>query len=739
MLYVDRKSVETPEILLSDRVEREKIRMNDFFNQQRKKKQTQYDFKNRFFTHRQVKKSLEKLFHGKCAYCESIVTSTMDMTIDHFRPKQYAMNLDGTVSKNHYWWLAYEWTNLYSSCSICNSSKSTRFPVIDRRISRFKQVNNENALLLDPCNKDDFEESHLIPEEDGFLVGITKKGKVSVDVFKLNRPALIEARKRIFEELKLVMTMVMGLNARDDNYETLKGQLMRLLAPSSEHTSVALYHFHRLSQEQGDIENSAFIKEMKSEFISSYDGIDFLSNEFSPLASIEDVVIEKRQSYKIDFSSNVERETYFMSSKKIRSIEIKNFKIIEDLKLNFPKQNKGQEPWLVLLGENGAGKSSVLQAVSLALAGEISANSLGLDASRFVNRNSKLKAGYVKVFLDSIDEPAELHFKSNSNQFSSNYKESKVILLAFGSTRLMAKKREIQEKNTVRNLQNLFDPFTTLPNVEEWLSNPQQVNTAQFDQIAFELKKLLQLPDDKLIYRRKTSEGEHELFIKINEGKKGIRVRELSAGYQAIIAMALNIIKEVLTTWDNFSIAEGIVLIDEIGVHLHPKWKLQIISTLRDIFPAMNFIITTHEPLCLRGVNEGEVALMKLNENNQVIALVDLPSPKGLTVEQLITSKFFGLITSFDPEVESQLNSFYLLKSKRNPTTEQKDRLAILKEDLEEMHVIDNDSNLEVLKNFSASSPNSSLDAGWIANPKHQNDLKNKIKEIWSSSSSRNK
>lgn len=735
MIYIDRLAVEPPLILSSDRVKREKERMNEFFSQTAKRKQSRYKFRDRHLHDNEVENALAELFKGKCAYCESLIQPSQTSRTNLFRPKQFAMNLDGAVSKTHYWWLYYEWHNFYSSCSICDSSKSTRFPVRGRRSQAQQSLSKEEALLIDPCRKEDFNEDHFYPKEDGFMVELTRRGKITIDIFKLNRPNLIEARKKVVSEVRELITAAALLEDEGDKYGTIKNSFLKLTSQTAPHTSVAHYNIGQLAQKKRGLKNAVVFRKLIAEILETSSGLDDLviKKDFSYNMHLDE--IKQEQSYTINFSSNQEKEAYFTSSKKIRSIEINNFKIIKSLKLNFPKRKEDEEPWLVLLGENGAGKSSVLQAIALALAGEIAANDLGLDASSFVNRNTKSTSGNVKIILEGIDEPVELHFNKTSNHFTSNYKESKVILLGFGSTRLMANKRESNPTNSVRNLRNLFDPFTTLPNVEEWVSNPKLVGTVQFDQIAIELKKLLQLPEDKLIYRRKTNKGSHELFIKINKRKSGIKVRELSAGYQAIIAMALNIIKEVLTTWDNFSIAEGIVLIDEIGVHLHPKWKLQIISTLRTIFPAMNFVITTHEPLCLRGINEGEVALMKLDESNQVIALVDLPSPKGLTVEQLITSKFFGLITSFDPEVEAQLNLFYLLNSKLNPSEEEQDELLLIKQDLESMNVLDSSSNLEVSNDSGITISNSALDAGWIANPQHQDDLKQKIKEIWSKKS----
>src|SRR4051794_2986460 len=60
--------------------------------------------------------TLNDVFNEKCSYCESLVITAH---VDHFRPKLGAINLDNKKAPDHYWWLAYEWENLYLSCPEC--------------------------------------------------------------------------------------------------------------------------------------------------------------------------------------------------------------------------------------------------------------------------------------------------------------------------------------------------------------------------------------------------------------------------------------------------------------------------------------------------------------------------------------------------------------------------------------------------------------------------------------------
>jgi hypothetical protein len=128
--------------------------------------------------------------------------------------------------------------------------------------------------------------------------------------------------------------------------------------------------------------------------------------------------------------------------------------------------------------------------------------------------------------------------------------------------------------------------------------------------------------------------------------------------------------------------APGVILIDEIGTNLHPRWRMEIVGRLRKTFPAMQFIASTHEPLCLRGLGQGEAAVMHVHRG--IGTLQDnLPSPAGLRVDQLLTSEFFGLNTTIDPETEKQFGLYYdLLEREGSLTPEEKLELERLQNDL---------------------------------------------------------
>ena len=134
MIHIDRSQVETPGILLSERAEQALHKAQEFY--QRGRIQERFEFDAAVLHHKEVMDALQRLFHQKCAYCETPIGSIQPVDVEHFRPKLRAVNLDGTIDPYHYFWLAYEWGNLFPVCSECNRSKGSRFPITGSRAQR---------------------------------------------------------------------------------------------------------------------------------------------------------------------------------------------------------------------------------------------------------------------------------------------------------------------------------------------------------------------------------------------------------------------------------------------------------------------------------------------------------------------------------------------------------------------------------------------------------------------------
>ncbi|HEY7345756.1 MAG TPA: hypothetical protein VH620_09355, partial [Gaiella sp.] len=149
-----------------------------------------------------VRSALVSTCAGKCAYCETPLAEEA-MLADRFRPASGALALDGTLSPDHYWWLAYTWDNLYPSCAECRSFKGARFPVRMERAApgtTGEALRDERPLLLEPRRDDP--EQHLVYAEDGSVASTTEEGRATIEILGLNRAQLLATRRDALTQVR---------------------------------------------------------------------------------------------------------------------------------------------------------------------------------------------------------------------------------------------------------------------------------------------------------------------------------------------------------------------------------------------------------------------------------------------------------------------------------------------------------------------------------------------------------
>jgi len=146
-----------------------------------------------------------------------------------------------------------------------------------------------------------------------------------------------------------------------------------------------------------------------------------------------------------------------------------------------------------------------------------------------------------------------------------------------------------------------------------------------------------------------------------------VPLSQLSDGYQGTMAWVGDLVSRLSRAFPEAEDPlqqEGVVLIDEIDIHLHPAWQRKILTQLRQRFPRIQFIVTTHSPLVAAGAKDGELILLK-REREHVVAVQDQPAVQGWRADQILTSFWFGLYAARDPETEQQLAEYDELLSER--------------------------------------------------------------------------
>lgn len=150
------------------------------------------------YKHPDVKQQLISVQHGKCAFCESKILHVTYGDVEHFRPKA-AVRQDPSddLSRPGYYWLAYDWHNLFLSCGQCNRRyKGNLFPLQDpsaRARSHKDTIANEEPLFLHP-SEDDPEEHIAFREAVAVAKNGSERGGITINYLYLNRTSLYDVR-----------------------------------------------------------------------------------------------------------------------------------------------------------------------------------------------------------------------------------------------------------------------------------------------------------------------------------------------------------------------------------------------------------------------------------------------------------------------------------------------------------------------------------------------------------------
>ena len=174
-----------------------------------------------------------------------------------------------------------------------------------------------------------------------------------------------------------------------------------------------------------------------------------------------------------------------------------------------------------------------------------------------------------------------------------------------------------------------LDSVLDLKRVKEWCYEMQRI-AFDLDQKIDEYEQFKHMVG---LFMQKMSETKEIPKISYSRQYKDIVYSEngqilpiscLSAGYQSILWMIMDISYRLVTLnpgKHDLMGSKGIVLIDEIDMHLHPKWQWNIIEALKSVFPNIQFIIATHSPIIISSCKDANLVLV--NHNQEVLYLED--------------------------------------------------------------------------------------------------------------------
>lgn len=168
-----------------------------------------FSFAKSIYGHRSVKKALITAQHGKCAFCESKIQHIAYGDVEHFRPKAgYRQREDDPLGRPGYYWLAYDWGNLYLGCQLCNQRyKKNLFPLIDDRLrcrNHLGDLTREQPSFVDPGGADD-PQSHIeFAAEQPRARNGSQVGAATIQALGLGRE---ELRERRFDRYRMLAAL----------------------------------------------------------------------------------------------------------------------------------------------------------------------------------------------------------------------------------------------------------------------------------------------------------------------------------------------------------------------------------------------------------------------------------------------------------------------------------------------------------------------------------------------------
>lgn len=648
------------------------------------------DSKINYINRKEIREYLFLETEQRCAYCEQEI-SRENSDIEHIKPKSKFPQL------------FLQWDNLTLICVSCNSRKSDRI------------------LHLNPYKDEPLE--HLRFKEDGVVFALSDFGNEAIQMLGLNRIELIEKRYQKYNYLKILLeNYKYKIDSIDEENSDLKinisnvtvQKIYELLLQSFFSSSLNVlkdYHFNEIKTllENADQTNEK-VKELK----------ELLQKKTIELSNLIRKDYFDFKDLDLDLNNSINIKEYRMKKILIESIEIKNFRNIKNVNFEFDKiMEKKVVPSLLLIGENGTGKSSILQAIVYALLGERSFNEeksrlLNEKYLRIQNTCTNDNQASVKIKLTDIDDFIELIFDSKNAILKTSGR--KLPILAYGTIRLLSNKIQENSSYVGLNIKNLFDHRHELIDAEKWLLS---LENNIFDDVSnLILKDILMLDDKEYIGR----EGNEVRIMPIN-----IPIKSLSDGYKSVLSLVCDILANMKALWDEepklINDYTGVVLIDEIELHLHPKWKYELYPRLKKVFPQIQFIITTHDPLCILNANKGEVHILNKNEMNDVI-VSQIDVPKGKRIDQLLTGEWFSLNSALDKDTINLLINYqnaFLVDSKEH-------NVDILRKKLTKRLSINADNTFWGIYNEVIKEEN--LGDKVFFNQIEKDDIKNKIKNI---------
>lgn len=339
---------------------------------------------------------------------------------------------------------------------------------------------------------------------------------------------------------------------------------------------------------------------------------------------------------------------------KIESFSIQNYKCIKDLAVDCRGADGEIRQWTVLLGENNTGKTNVLRALSYLVVSKFNFRMEIGEESEVVEEYTRFTArGYEGIFRKTESKQCVKSILSNGDHWNSDSRiecakgtVSYLDLFPYGVNRVPARVA-LSERESLP-YKTLFMSDARLLDLQEWLLQLDYSKQHGSSMSQKRLEKMHELLKSELFPEIKGFKfGRYELendqvSVRFETIDGDMRFDELGFGYQTTLTWLTDFCKRMFELYpdaENPLQEEAVVLVDEIDLHLHPKWQRDLVPTLSKIFPNVQFIVTTHSPHVLQSMEDVNLYVLRRNAESGEITVErsDVTDFTGWTVEEILS------------------------------------------------------------------------------------------------------